>query len=90
MSGKYAVQLAPAALRELRRLDLPARRRVHAVIDLLADDPRPPACKAMAGQAFGTYRVRTGDYRIVYEVHDDRLVVLVIRIGHRREVYRRL
>jgi mRNA interferase RelE/StbE len=57
------------------------------VIDLLADDPRPPACKAMAGQPFGTYRVRTGDYRIVYEVHDDRLVVLVIRIGHRRKVY---
>ncbi len=42
----------------------------------------------MSGQPFGTYRVRTGDYRIVYEVHDDRLVVLVIRIGHRREVYR--
>jgi mRNA interferase RelE/StbE len=80
MSGKYAVQLAPGALPELRRLDLLARRRVQAVIDLLADDPRPPACKAMAGQPFGTYRVRTGDYRIVYEVHDDRLVVLVIRL----------
>jgi mRNA interferase RelE/StbE len=90
MSGKYAVQLAPAALRELRRLDVRARRRVQAVIDLLADDPRPPAGKAMAGQPFGTYRVRTGDYRVVYEIHDDRLVVLVIRIGHRREVYRRL
>jgi mRNA interferase RelE/StbE len=90
VSGKYAVQLAPAALRELRRLDVRARRRIQAVIDLLADDPRPPACKAMAGQPLGTYRVRTGDYRIVYEVHDDRLVVLVIRIGHRREVSRRL
>jgi mRNA interferase RelE/StbE len=90
MSGKYAVQVAPAAHRELRRLDVRARGRVQAAIDLLADDPRPPACKAMAGQPFGTYRVRTGDYRIVYEVHDDRLVVLVIRIGHRREVYRGL
>ena len=44
----------------------------------------------MAGQPVGTYRVRSGDYRIVYEIQDDRLVVLVIRIGHRREVYRSL
>jgi mRNA interferase RelE/StbE len=88
VSGKYAVRVAPAALRALRKMDLRDRRRVQAVIELLADDPRPPACKAMAGQRVGTYRVRTGDYRIVYEVHDDRLVVLVIRVGHRREVYR--
>ena len=91
MSGRnYAIEVAPTALRELRRLDAPARRRVQAVIELLAADPRPPACKSMAGQPSGTYRVRTGDYRIVYEAHDDRLVVLVIRIGHRREVYGRL
>jgi mRNA interferase RelE/StbE len=88
VSGKYAVHISPAAIRALRKLDQQGRRRVQAVIELLAADPRPPACKAMAGQPAGTYRVRSGDYRIVYEVHDDRLVVLVIRIGHRREVYR--
>jgi mRNA interferase RelE/StbE len=84
VSGKYAVRVAPAALRALRKTDLRDRRRVQAVIELLADDPRPPACKAMAGQPVGTYRVRTGDYRIVYEIHDDRLVVLVVERARAR------
>jgi mRNA interferase RelE/StbE len=64
------------------------QQRVRAAIDLLADNPRPPGCVAMAGES-NTYRVRTGDYRIVYEVIDDRLLIQVVRAGHRREVYRR-
>lgn len=62
------------------------QQRVRAAIDLLADDPRPPRCTKLIGEDH-TYRVRVGVYRIVYEVIDDRLVVLVVRIGHRREVY---
>jgi mRNA-degrading endonuclease RelE of RelBE toxin-antitoxin system len=58
-----------------------------AAIDLLADNPRPPNCVALQGEA-GVYRVRVGDYRIVDEVFDRLLVVQVVRIGHRREVYR--
>ena len=84
----YAVEVAPAAFRQLRKLDPPARRRVQAAIELLAEDPRPPKARKLVGGA-GEWRVRTGDHRIVYEVHDDRLVVLVVALGHRRDVYAR-
>ena len=63
------------------------QQRIRAAIELLAENPRPPACVAMVGEQ-DVYRVRVGDYRIVYEVVDDVLVILVVRIGHRREVYR--
>lgn len=84
----YDVELAPAAARQLRKLDAPARVRVAAAIDLLADTPRPPGAKKLVG-GNGRLRVRTGDYRIVYEIHDQVLSVLVVRIAHRREVYSR-
>ena len=61
---------------------------MRAAIDLLAQEPRPPGCVALAGET-RAYRVRVGDYRIVYEIFDDRLVIQVVRIGHRRDVYRR-
>lgn len=79
--------VAPAAARKLRKFDPPARRRIQAAIDLLADDPRPPAATRLVGGS-GEWRVRTGDYRIIYEIVDDRLVVLVIGVGHRRDIYR--
>lgn len=82
----YSVTIAPAAARQLRKFDPHARRRVQAAIDLLATDPRPPKATRLVGGA-GEWRVRTGDYRIIYEIHDDRLVVLVLRVGHRRDVY---
>ena len=73
----YRVEVAPAALRQLRKLDPPARRRVQAAIELLADQPRPSGAKKLVGGE-GEWRVRTGDYRIVYEVHDNVLLVLVV------------
>nr|WP_250279714.1 type II toxin-antitoxin system RelE/ParE family toxin [Frankia sp. Cppng1_Ct_nod] len=79
--------MAPHALRQLRKLDPTARRRVQAVIDLLADDPRPPAARQLVGGA-GEWRVRTSDYRIVYDIRDKELIVLVVAVGHRRDVYR--
>ena len=84
----YRVEVAPAALRQLRKLDPPARRRVQAAIELLADQPRPSGAKKLDGGE-GEWRVRTGDYRIVYEVHDNVLLVLVVAVGHRREIYER-
>jgi mRNA interferase RelE/StbE len=84
---RYAVGIAPHALRQLRKLDPTARRRVQAAIDLLADDPRPPAARQLVGGA-GEWRVRTGDYRIVYDIRDKELIVLVVAVGHRRDVYR--
>ena len=83
----YSVTVVPAALRQLRKLDPSARRRVQAVIDLLASEPRPPAARQLVGGA-GEWRVRSGDYRVVYEIHDGELLILVVAVGHRREVYR--
>lgn len=87
MSGRHRVEVARRAAKALAALARAEQQRVRAAIDLLAEVPRPPGCVAMAGEKF-TYRVRVGANRIVYEVHDDVLLVQVIRIGHRREVYR--
>lgn len=83
---KYDVRLAPAAARQLRKFDPQVRRRIHAAIDLLASNPRPPKAIQLVGGA-GEWRIRTGDYRVIYEVHDAELVVLVLRVGHRRDIY---
>jgi mRNA interferase RelE/StbE len=83
----YGVTLSPAALRDLRKLSAQARRRIQAVIELLAADPRPPAAKRLVGGA-GEWRARTGDYRVVYEIRDRELTILVLRACHRREIHR--
>ena len=84
----YRVEVAPAAVRQLRKLNPDARRRVQAAVELLADQPRPNAAKKLvAGD--GEWRVRTGDYRIIYEIRDDVLLVLVVAVGHRRDIYQR-
>ncbi len=84
----YEVRLAPAAVRQLRKLDPPGRRRVQAAIDLLAEDPRPPGARQLVGGA-GEWRVRTGDFRIIYDIRDGELLVLIVKVGHRRDVYER-
>lgn len=86
MSG-YRIELRPAAVRALRKLDPPIARRVQGAIALLAQDPRPPAARALKGRP--GLRVRVGDYRIIYTVHDDVLLVIVVTIGHRSDVYDR-
>jgi mRNA interferase RelE/StbE len=84
----HRVELTSPAARQLRRLDPQARRRLVTAMNLLAAEPRPPGAKDLVGGQ-GELRVRTGDYRIVYEVRDGVLLVLVLAVGHRREVYRR-
>ena len=84
----YVVNLTPAAARQLRKFDPQTRRRLQAVIELLADEPRPPAATRLVGGA-GEWRVRTGDYRVIYEIHEAELLVLVLRMAHRREIYDR-
>ncbi|WP_382308248.1 type II toxin-antitoxin system RelE/ParE family toxin [Herbiconiux sp. UC225_62] len=83
----YRVILAPLVVKELRKLDPPSRRRIQAAIELLADEPRPPSATQLVGGS-GEWRVRTGDFRIIYEIDDGELRVLVLRAGHRRDVYR--
>lgn len=85
--SNYRVELRPAAVRALRRLDPPMRRRVQGAIGLLAQDPRPPAARALKGRP--GLRIRVGDYRIIYTINDDVLLVVVVTLGHRRDVYDR-
>lgn len=85
--SRYRIELRPAAVRALRKLDPQVRHRLQGAIALLAQDPRPPSARALQGRP--AMRVRVGDYRIVYMVTDDVLLVVVVAIGHRREVYDR-
>ena len=85
----YEVRLKPSAERALRKLPAPMRSRIGSRLDALAVNPRPPGCEKLGGVE-DLFRVRAGDYRIVYQVSDDVLLVLVVTIGHRSDVYRRL
>lgn len=84
----YQIEWTNPADRQLRKLDDQIGRRIAIAVSKLARDPRPPAATPLLGQPGGTMRLRVGDYRVVYVIEDDRLVVLVVRLGHRREVYR--
>lgn len=84
----HRIEVTPAAARQLRRLDPQARRRVQAAIELLATEPRPASATRLVGGT-SAWRVRTGDYRVVYDSQDEVLIVLVIAVGHRRDVYQR-
>ena len=81
----YHVVIHHAPERALDRLPSQIAARIERRIDALADDPRPPGCKKLT--AVDAWRIRVGDYRVIYQIYDDRLIVLVVRIGHRREVY---
>ena len=85
--SRYNVAIARRAIKSIAGLPRNQQHRIRAAIDLLAEEPRPPNCVALTGEE-SVYRVRVGDYRIIYEVIDDRLVIHVIRVGHRRDVYR--
>ena len=85
----YSVEFSPSAAKALTKIDKPSQLRIIGVIELLAFEPRPPAAKVLRGGDHGRWRVRVGDNRIVYTVEDDRLLVLVLPVAHRREVYAR-
>jgi mRNA interferase RelE/StbE len=83
----YSIEIKQSAAREVEALPSRERQRVVDRIGRLADDPRPSGCEKLAGGE--RYRVRQGDYRIVYSIEDSLLVVWIVKIGHRRDVYRR-
>jgi len=88
MGGKsYTVEFTPRADKDFRALPPEIRRRLVPKIDALAIDPRPHGVKILAGSE-DILRLRVGDYRILYKIRDDRLIVLLVKIGHRREIYR--
>jgi mRNA interferase RelE/StbE len=82
----YKVEMLRSALRQLAKVDRQDSARIVSAIGELAKNPRPPGSKKLSGR--DAWRIRVGVYRVIYEVHDERLLVLVVTIGHRREVYR--
>jgi mRNA interferase RelE/StbE len=88
-AGDYSVEILPSAKRELAKLAPPTRRRVARTVDRLAREPKPHGARLLSGSGDRPiWRVRVGTYRILYEIRDHRMVVLVIRVAHRRDVYR--
>ena len=73
------------ALRELRKIDRSMQPRIQGAIALLAQDPRPPASRPLRGRE--GYRLRVGDYRIIYTIDNGVLLIVIVTIGHRRNVY---
>ncbi len=82
----YRVIVKPSADRQLKRLPLAVATRLVAAMTALEDDPRPKGCKKLAGM--DAWRIRVADYRIVYEIHEREIVILVLRIAHRKDIYR--
>ena len=85
----YQIEFSPAAQRQLKKLSRGVQGTLALRIDVLTQDPRPKEAKELSAAKRDLWRVREGDYRVVYEVRDEVLVVLVVKIGHRRETYRR-
>jgi len=84
----YRVELTSAAARQVRKLPRPARDRIVSAVADLADEPRPHGARKLVGEQTA-WRIRIGDYRVIYDVRDDVLTVTVVRAAHRREVYDR-
>ena len=83
----FRIEVARSATKELRAIDRQWVPRIMLAIEGLADDSMPVGCKKLVGSEY-TYRIRVGDYRIVYDIQNANLVIFVIRIRHRRDVYR--
>ncbi len=83
---KYEVLIKPSAVRELELISKADRKRMAKRISNLSENPRPPGCEKLTGEQ--KYRIRQGKYRVVYSVDDAARVVLVVKIGHRTDVYK--
>lgn len=84
--ASYKLLIKPSAVKELEALPTKDRRKVITKIETLASEPRPHGCEKLSGQE--RYRVRQGDYRVVYGIDDAAQTVLVVKVAHRRDVYR--
>jgi mRNA interferase RelE/StbE len=91
--ASYSLLIKPSALKELEAVPSKDRRRIVTRIEGLSGDPRPPNCEKLSGLEHyrvrqGDYRVRQGDYRVIYSVDDEAQTVVIVKVGHRRDVYR--
>jgi len=85
--SSYTVEFTTASAKQIRKLDALTRRRLLDAIATLESDSRPAGAKKLVGEDIA-WRIRIGDFRVIYEIEDERLVVTVVRAAHRREVYR--
>jgi len=84
--GRYRLEIKKSAVKEIERLPRKDMKAVLERIESLSDNPRPHDCKKLSAQE--KYRVRCGNYRILYSIEDDILIVFVVKVGHRKDVYR--
>jgi mRNA interferase RelE/StbE len=84
--GKYRIEIKKSAIKELHSIPKNDLQKIVAKIKSLSDDPRPPGCIKLSDSE--RYRIRQGNYRILYSIEDEILTVYVVKIGHRKEVYR--
>ncbi len=82
----YKILIKPSAIKELKSLPKKDCRRITSKIQSLSKEPRPQGCEKLSAQE--RYRIRQGNYRIVYSIEDDKLIVYVVKIAHRRDVYK--
>lgn len=82
----YEIELSRSALKTLKKMPQNISARIFHKIELLATDPRPAGTKKLVGS--DSYRIRVGDYRVVYNIHDGRLTILIVEVGHRKDIYR--
>lgn len=82
----YAIEILRVAQKQLSKIERMHRLRIVNAIRSLGTVPRPPGCKKLSGRP--AFRIRVGNYRVIYEIHDSRLLVIVITIGDRKEIYR--
>lgn len=85
--ASYKVLIKRSAAKELEALPAKDRRRVATRIQQLGSDPRPPGCEKLSGD--DRYRIRQGNYRIIYSIEDNLPTVLMVKVGHRRDIYRK-
>jgi len=84
--GRYKVVFRKSVARDLRGIPNQDLRRILATINSLSEEPRPARVEKLSG--LERYRIRQGDYRIIYEIQDDEVIVQVVKVGHRKDVYR--
>jgi len=85
--ARYKLEFATSIRKDLKKVDKKEVRRILTSIEKLAEEPRPSGSKKLTNEEL--YRIRIGNYRVIYEVHDGRLVVLIVKVGNRKDIYRK-
>jgi len=81
----YKIEIKKSAAKEIRKLPKNDINRIVEKIQMLGSDPRPSGCKKLSGDE--KYRIRIGTYRILYSIHDNKLVIFIVKVGHRKDIY---